>query len=44
MPSKQTDPAAEEVNEVRDLLDETEEKTMMRIDVLEDMLDIMDER
>ena len=50
MPKKQTDPkpieasdpTAEEVNELHDSLDEA--KAMRRIDVLEDMLDIMNER
>lgn len=55
MPTKQTDPkpidgavhensdpTAEEVKELHDSLDEV--KAMRRIDVLEDMLDIMNER
>jgi hypothetical protein len=49
MPKKQTDPKAidsdpspEEVNEFLDTFDE--EKAKRRIDVLEDMLDIMNER
>jgi hypothetical protein len=33
-----------EVNELHDLLDETEANAMERIDVLEDMLDIVNER
>jgi hypothetical protein len=49
MSSKQTDPkpigdsdpTAEEVNELYDTFDD--EKAMRRIDVLEDMLDIMNE-
>ena len=37
-----SDPTAEEVNRLHDLLHD--EKAMRRIDVLEDMLDIMNER
>jgi hypothetical protein len=37
-----SDPTAEEVNELLDSFDEA--KAMRRIDVLEDMLDIMNER
>ena len=37
-----SDPSREEVNEFLDSFDE--EKAMRRIDVLEDMLDIMNER
>jgi hypothetical protein len=37
-----SDPSAEEVNEMLDSFDE--EKATRRIDVLEDMLDIMNER
>ena len=37
-----SDPTAEEVNELLDTFDE--EKAERRIDVLEDMLDIMNER
>jgi hypothetical protein len=39
---KDSDPTAEEVNRLRNSLDETE--ATRRIDVLEDMLDIMNER
>jgi hypothetical protein len=53
MPLKQTDPkpidvhensdpTTQEVNQLRDSLDEA--NTLRRIDVLEDMLDIMNER
>jgi hypothetical protein len=41
---KSRDIIAREVNELHDLLDETEADTLKRIDVLEDMLDIMNER
>jgi hypothetical protein len=37
-----SDPGREEVNELHDSFDEA--KAMRRIDVLEDMLDIMNER
>ena len=39
-----SNPIAEKVNRLLDSLDETDEKAMSRIDVLEDMLDILNER
>lgn len=41
---KDGDPIAEKVNRILDSFDETDENAMRRIDVLEDMLDIMNER
>lgn len=38
-----SDPSPEEVNQLRDSLGETDEDATRRIDVLEDMLDIMNE-
>jgi hypothetical protein len=41
---KSRDIITREVNQLHDLLDETEANTLKRIDVLEDMLDILNER